>query len=60
MAKAFAAEGSSELLLATLGAEAAIPGIGEVMMGMEAAIFAAVKIGKMIKHHHENKVERRQ
>lgn len=60
MAKAFAAEEGTALLLGSLGAEAAIPVVGEVMMGMEMAIFAAVKVGRMIKHHHENKVERRQ
>jgi hypothetical protein len=60
MAKAFAAEEGTGLLLTSLGAEALIPGIGEVMMGVEMALFTAVKVGKMIKHHHENKVERRQ
>ena len=55
MAKMFGGEAAAEIIGGTFAAEAAIPGIGEVMMGVEAALLASIMIGKKIKKHHDEK-----
>ena len=51
----FAMDGATEIIASTFAVESAIPGIGEVMMGVEAGILASIMIGKKIKKHHDEK-----
>lgn len=40
---------AAEIIGSTIGIEAEIPVIGEILMGMEAAVLIGMKVAKMVK-----------
>jgi hypothetical protein len=60
MSKMFAADGALEWIGGSFATELAIPGIGEVMAAVEAAMLSSILIGRKIKHHHDEKKDRKE